>query len=74
MVTKKEIILIEELNKRNPYPKDIFAKSINNVKFWKRVTTALKKEGISPDAVFGCWGRQVWNNAVDEGYKILEEN
>ena len=66
--------IIKELRNNNPYPEDIFIQKINDVKYWKRVTDALKAKKITPDSVFGCWGRQVWNNCIDELEKLQREN
>lgn len=65
--------VIKELRLRNPYPEDIFRQHIDDVVFWKRVTSTLKKEGISPESVFGCWGRQVWNNCILELENIIKD-
>lgn len=66
---KETIRQIEEIKRNNPYPEDIFIEPN-----WKKVTSTLKKAGLSPDAIFGSWGRQVWNNCCEDIIKKLSED
>jgi hypothetical protein len=59
-MTKKEII--KEVEKRNPYPVDVFTEPSD--KEWGGVGELLTKNKISPERVFGRWGRQVWEHCV----------
>ena len=56
--------LIDQLSATNPYPSDIFIP--RSKEEMKAVSDLIAKAGYSPDAVFGQFGRQVWNNAVDK--------
>lgn len=44
----------------NPYPEDVFLPM--NLKI---ASDALVKADLSPDQVFGNWGRKVWNDATE---------
>ena len=56
--------LIDQLSEANPYPSDVFIP--RSKEEMKAVSDLIAKAGYSPDAVFGQFGRQVWNNAVDK--------
>ena len=60
--------LIEKSRELNPYPDDIFTPM--TAEEWQKVTKALQDAGISPDKVFGNWGRRVWSNCTET---ILKE-
>ena len=57
-------ITAKRLAELNPYPEDVFLP--RNKEEMKAVADLIAKAGYSPDAVFGQFGRQVWNNAVDK--------
>ena len=53
---------------KNPYPESVFPDRDP-----KPAVEALQKAGIVPDGVFGCWARQVWDNACRaEARKLVE--
>jgi len=62
---------VSEVRKKNPYPDDIFIEP--SKKDWKEITSFLKSKGFSPDAIFGSWGRDVWNNCCDEMVRELQD-
>jgi hypothetical protein len=53
----------DELKKQNPYPESVFIPVSDET--LKKVADYLKRGGYSPDALFGHWGRTVWNNCVE---------
>ena len=57
-------ITAKRLAELNPYPEDVFLP--RSKEEMKAVADLIAKAGYSPDAVFGHFGRQVWNNAVDK--------
>ena len=57
-------ITAKRLADLNPYPEDVFLP--RSKEEMKAVADLIAKAGYSPDAVFGQFGRQVWNNAVDK--------
>ena len=57
-------ITAKRLAELNPYPEDVFLP--RSKEEMKAVADLIAKAGYSPDAVFGQFGRQVWNNAVDK--------
>jgi hypothetical protein len=57
-------ITAKRLAELNPYPEDVFLP--RNKEEMKAVADLIAKAGYFPDAVFGQFGRQVWNNAVDK--------
>jgi hypothetical protein len=60
--------VIDEL--QNPYPKSVFVSiSEENI---EAVVKLLKDNGYSSDALFGWWGRQVWNNCVDKVSNVID--
>ena len=58
----------DELKKQNPYPESVFIPI--EAETLRKVIKYLKQGGYSPDALFGHWGRTVWNNCVER----LKEN
>jgi len=64
--------MIKELRESNPYPEDVFIPISNEV--MASASKILKDLNFSPDAIFGQWGRKVWNNCCDkvEEYAQLE--
>ena len=57
-------ITAKRLAELNPYPEDVFLP--RSKEEMKAVADLIAKAGYFPDAVFGQFGRQVWNNAVDK--------
>lgn len=55
----------------NPYPESVFIK-MSEVAI-KETSDVLIKAGISPDRVFGNWGREVWNNCYKDTLKAVGE-
>jgi hypothetical protein len=55
----------------NPYPEDIFTPMSSED--WQRVTQILQENGISPERVFGNWGRRVWDNCIDSILKEFQD-
>ena len=55
---------IRRLEETMPYPKEVFLPRTD--KQMKEVATLLKKNGLSPDGIFGHFGREVWNNAISK--------
>lgn len=53
----------EEIKESNPYPEDVFI-PISDGKL-KEVAYHLRLYGYSADALFGHWGRIVWNNCCE---------
>jgi hypothetical protein len=64
--------IIERLKHTNPYPENIFVPIQN--KDMRKVVKLLKDNGFSPDALFGHWGREVWDNCIDRVVTELSEN
>jgi hypothetical protein len=65
-LTKERIIA--EL--QNPYPESVFTSILDeNI---DAVVKLLKDNGYSSDALFGWWGRQVWNNCVDKVLSVID--
>ena len=60
--------MVQEL--RNPYPIDIFTEITENQ--WKIITKLLMDNGHSPDRIFGCWGRKVFENTKGDMLKEIE--
>ena len=58
----------DELKKQNPCPESVFIPI--EAETLRKVIKYLKQGGYSPDALFGHWGRTVWNNCVER----LKEN
>lgn len=56
---------------KNPYPESIFSPMTSEEV--KEAGDALTKAGISPDRVFGNWGREVWDNALQAAEREKEE-
>ena len=52
----------------NPYPEKIFPDRDT-----KAALEAIRAAGLSTDAVFGSWGRQVWANATAAQDKATRE-
>ena len=72
MKTKEQIIeVLKELKEFNPYPESVFI-PVPDEKMEFAART-LKDLNLSPDAIFGHWGRQVWNNCVEKAEEILSE-
>ena len=63
---------IKNLRKNNPYPADIFTEPTKAQ--WDKVTKVLKRNNISSDAVFGSWGRRVWNMCIEDFEKLIKSN
>jgi hypothetical protein len=59
----KRIELSEQLKSENPYPDTVFLPI--SEKEMIRVAQYLKGGGFSPDALFGHWGRTVWDNCAE---------
>jgi len=55
-----KLMLTEE---DNPYPETVFLPISDDD--LKKVVKYLKAGGWSPDALFGHWGRMVWNNCTE---------
>lgn len=55
--------LAEQLKSENPYPDTVFL-PISDDEIIK-VVQYLRDGGFSPDALFGHWGRIVWNNCAE---------
>ena len=53
----------EEIGNSNPYPESVFIPISDET--LKEVADYLKRGGYSPDALFGHWGRSVWNNCCE---------
>lgn len=53
----------KDINNSNPYPEDVFLPISDET--LKKVADYLKWGGYSPDALFGHWGRIVWNNCCE---------
>ena len=71
-LTKEQIIeLLKDLEEFNPYPESVFI-PVPDEKMEFAART-LKDLNLSPDAIFGHWGRQVWNNCVEKAEEILSE-
>ncbi|MHB1764938.1 MAG: hypothetical protein ACYCS1_05310 [Gammaproteobacteria bacterium] len=59
---------IEKLEKGMPYPEEVFIpRSKAEI---KRVVELIKKNNLSPDAIFGEYMRRSWQNAIA---KLKEE-
>jgi len=56
--------ILEELQKANPYPEDIFTPM--TAKEIKSYVKLLTDNGFSSDKIHGNWGRKVWNNCHDK--------
>ena len=56
--------MVKELRESNPYPEDVFIPISNEV--MASASKFLKDLNFSPDAIFGQWGRKVWNNCCDK--------
>lgn len=56
--------IIEEMKKMNPYPESVFIPI--KEKEMAKVIKLLVDNGHSPDALYGHWGRKVWNNCIDK--------
>lgn len=54
--------LLTELDQYNPYPKTVFIPVKKSE--LKKVVKLLKDNSYSPDALFGHWSREVWDNCV----------
>ena len=63
-------ITAKRLAELNPYPEDVFLP--RSKEEMKAVADLIAKAGYSPDAVFGHFGRQVWNNAVQKVKDLSE--
>ena len=63
-------IIAKHLAELNPYPKDVFLPRSKDE--MKTVADLIAKAGYSPDAIFGQFGRQVWNNAVQKLKELSE--
>jgi len=61
----------EQLKNDNPYPVEVFHEP--TAKELKKVVKCLKDNGFSPDALFGYWGRTVWNNCVERLKELSED-
>ena len=63
--TMKQIIsdLIAENKERNPYPEDIFPD----------VEITVDNFEHRRDAMFGSWGRMVWNNCLEDFKRKFDE-
>jgi hypothetical protein len=57
-------IAAKRLAELNPYSEDVFLP--RSKEEMKAVADLIAKAGYSPDAIFGQFGRQVWNNAVQK--------
>jgi hypothetical protein len=55
-------ITAKRLAELNPYPEDVFLPRSREE--MKAVAYLIAKAGYFPDAIFGQFGRVVWNNAV----------
>jgi hypothetical protein len=55
---------IKILQDYQPYSEDVFLPMTKGD--MNRVARLLKKNLISPDGVFGSFGREVWNNAIQK--------
>ena len=62
---------VGELDIDNPYPEDIFSEPTEEQV--KRLVEVIKAGGFSPEAVFGSWGRKVWNNCKDELKQAIDQ-
>lgn len=60
--------IINILKEKNPYPANIFIEPTE--KQWKKASQVLRKNKIVPDAIFGSWGRRVWNLCIEEFEQI----
>jgi len=54
---------IKELTEANPYPEDTFLPRTDEE--MKKAANLIKKGGLSPDGIFGNFGRRIWQNAID---------
>ncbi len=74
MDTRKEKIIeiLKELEDFNPYPESVFI-PISKKKLAK-VVRLLFENGYSSDALYGHWGRQVWNNCVEKAKEMFESH
>ena len=63
-------ITAKRLADLNPYPEDVFLP--RSKEEMKAVADLIAKAGYSPDAIFGQFGRQVWNNAVQKLRELSE--
>ena len=63
-------ITAKRLAELNPYPEDVFLP--RSKEEMKAVADIIAKAGYSTDAVFGQFGRQVWNNAVQKLKELSE--
>jgi hypothetical protein len=48
---------------KNPYPESVFPPY--SEKELEMIAIYLQAGGYSPSRYNGCWGRQVWNNAIE---------
>ena len=56
---------IAELEKKDPYPADVFPEPTEMVCWCCRDSPRpIIASGITLDQLHGSWGRQVWNNAI----------
>lgn len=56
----------------NPYPADIFTEMSHED--WVKATQALESAGLSPDRIFGNWGRKVWDDCIETIKRELEKD
>jgi hypothetical protein len=59
---RKEVV--NELREFNPYPESVFIPISDED--MKQFIDYITKYGYSSDAIFGNWGRLVWNNCCDK--------
>jgi len=62
--------LVNMMNILNPYPETVFTEPTKEE--YDLMKKAFKEYGLIPDRFFGSWGRQVWNNCVDNLNDFLE--
>lgn len=59
-----------ELEHYNPYPESVFTPIKPST--LNKIVKLLKDNGYSPDALFGCWGREVWDSCVEKTREIFK--
>ena len=65
---------IAELEKKDPYPADVFPEPTEMVCWCCRDSPRpIIASGITSDQLHGSWGRQVWNNAISALKEMKDE-
>jgi len=67
---EKILEILNEVKELNPYPESVFI-PIPDDKI-KEIVQFLTANGYSTDALYGNWGREVWNNCIGKLSELIE--